>query len=362
MSMISKDRIEPAQTLEVVSDPTTINQSLFNRINSWTVGKGELSFPCVPAMLEKYLEQLQQLFITLGKPWSPAELEQLRQLMAKKLAAGFQESPHSRLIVRYETDKFPSIPSNNLVLSVNTHVSTMEEEYKRWTQVRTPPLFGKYPDAKVMAVAKTLGEPTQSPILDVGAGTGRNTMPLGRLGYPVLALEMVPAFLRQLASEVNREGLPVMVAQGNILSPKIQLPTTGYKLAVVAEVISHFRNLEQLRQLFTKMSEVIRPGGFLLLNGFLTLDGYQPTQLVREVAQVMWSYFYTPEEMAAATAGLPLELVSDESVFDYEKQHLPAEAWPPTGWFVQWSTGGDIFPLTEGKPPVELRWLLYRRT
>jgi hypothetical protein len=40
---------------------------------------------------------------------------------------------------------------------------------------------------------------------------------------------------------------------------------------------------------------------------------------------------------------------------------LPKEHWPPTGWFEQWSSGGDLFDLPLGRAPVELRWLAYRK-
>ena len=59
---------------------------------------------------------------------------------------------------------------------------------------------------------------------------------------------------------------------------------------------------------------------------------------------------------------LPFERVTDESVLEFEHEHLPAEAWPPTGWFVPWVAGQDLFDIPENRSPVELRWLSYRRT
>ncbi|MBD1938811.1 class I SAM-dependent methyltransferase [Microcoleus sp. FACHB-68] len=359
--MTPQETLMPAEQNIVITDSATLDQSITNRVDSWIVTRGELSLPCVPALLDKYVERLQALFESIGKPWKPEELERLRQLLAQKLATAFETSPHSRIIVKYETDKFPSTPTKRLVLSVSVLVSTVEDEYKMWTQTREPPLFGKHPDAKVMAVAAELGEPASAAILDVGAGTGRNTLPLARLGYPVQALEMVPAFLRQILAVVNAEGLPVMVTPGNILDPKIELPKANYKLAIVAEVVSHFRSVEQLKHLLTKMAEVLRPGGLLLFNMFLTIEGYEPDAVVRQMSEVAWSSLFTPAELAAALEGLPLELVSDESVYEYEQEHLPAEAWPPTGWFTQWAAGRDLFPISDGLPPIELRWLLYRR-
>jgi hypothetical protein len=59
--------------------------------------------------------------------------------------------------------------------------------------------------------------------------------------------------------------------------------------------------------------------------------------------------------------GLPLSLVADDSVFDYEKQHLPEGAWPPTSWYAAWVSGQDVFDVPRERSPIEMRWLVYRK-
>ncbi|HEY9809302.1 MAG TPA: class I SAM-dependent methyltransferase [Halomicronema sp.] len=352
----------PSQSLPIVTEPNRLQGLIANRLDSWTVGKGEISWPCVPSLTDEYLHRLEILFRILGKPWSSQELARLRELLATKLKSGFEVSPHSRLLIKFETDKFPSIPTNRLGLGISTIISTLEDEYKKWTQLRQPPLFGSHPDAKVMSTVEQLGQdPSTVAILDVGAGTGRNTFPLARLGYTVQALEPVPAFVQQMAVTTQAEGLPVIVTQGNVLDENLVLPQAHFKLAIVVEVVSHFRVFPQLQQFLQKMSEVLRPGGLLLFNTFLPVEGYEPTQVVREMSQVMWCSVFTRSELMAALKDLPFELVSDQSAYEFERQNLPAQAWPPTGWFEQWATGRDLFPISDGLPPVQLRWLLYRR-
>jgi uncharacterized protein YndB with AHSA1/START domain len=53
--------------------------------------------------------------------------------------------------------------------------------------------------------------------------------------------------------------------------------------------------------------------------------------------------------------------VSDESTHDFERAHLPAAAWPPTGWFEDWARGRDLYHLPGSTAPHELRWLVYRK-
>jgi hypothetical protein len=78
------------------------------------------------------------------------------------------------------------------------------------------------------------------------------------------------------------------------------------------------------------------------------------------MSELSWSYLITRQELQAAIEGLPLEIISDESVIEYEQKHLPDSAWPPTPWFVSWASGRDLFPVQE-IPPLELRWILVKR-
>jgi hypothetical protein len=77
---------------------------------------------------------------------------------------------------------------------------------------------------------------------------------------------------------------------------------------------------------------------------------------------------FTRRELEEASQGLPFVCVSDESSYAFEQQHLPRDAWPPTGRFPDrshwshWSRGSELFELPAGTAPHELRWLVYRRT
>jgi len=106
---------------------------------------------------------------------------------------------------------------------------------------------------------------------------------------------------------------------------------------------------------------VLAPGGRLVFNTFLARGGYTPDNAARELGQQTYTSIFTYPEVAAAAAMLPLELVSDESVYDYEKEHLPAESWPPTSWYAAWVCGQDTFDVPREECPIEMRWLVYRK-
>lgn len=338
-------------------DPIVIEQNLQLRFNYHSAATGEISMPCLPSMLDYSVSRLDRLFETIGHKLSEEKLGQLRDLVAAKIQDGFKASPHARLVVRYEPAK---APATGLDCSVATKVLSIADQYQSWIENREPPLFGGHPDAKVMATAETLGDPSTVRILDIGAGTGRNTLPLAQRGHSVDALELTPALAEILLKSAVEQSLPVRVIQGDILDPLVRMRAAHYKLAIVSEVITHFRDNDQVRLLFAKMCDVLQSGGLLLFNVFLAAEGYEPDNRVREMSQVAGSYIMTQQELNLALEDLPLDVVSDESVLDYEHAHLPQEAWPPTRWFVSWVSGHDVFPI-QGSSLMQLRWILCRR-
>jgi len=343
----------------LVTDPDLLNQATLRTLDARVSASGEIVLPCLPSMLEDYMQRLKGMFAALRKPLPTGETEDyLRRLLAFHLEKGFQESPHACLIIQFQPSQ-----SNPMGMACNVTIETFSiaENYNKWLETRTPPLFGSHPDAKVLAVVSQIPDPATAPILDIGAGTGRNTLPLAKLGYPVDALEITPGFAEELRTQAAAENLPVTVILGDVLDPEVPLRAEGYKLAIVVEVLSDFRSPDQIRQVLSRLCDHLQPGGLLLFNLFLAATGYEPTPMARELGPFQLSSIFTRGELAEALTGLPLQILSDESVYEYEHQHLPEASWPPTGWFSTWSTGRDLFFLEKGRPPMELRWILCRR-
>jgi 2-polyprenyl-3-methyl-5-hydroxy-6-metoxy-1,4-benzoquinol methylase len=322
--------------------------------------KGEFYLPCLPSMLDDYLKLLSDFLKNLGQNLDAAQTENLRTLIANALTEGFKNSPHANLIVSY----FPANPQTGLgggiTLNTKIQIESMAQKYHTWPDIRPEPLFGSHPDAKVMAIVAELPEPGKTAILDVGAGPGRNSLPLARLGYSVDAIELTPIFAEKLSAAATAEKLPIHVIQGDVLDPLLRMKTYRYKLAIATEVLSHFRYPEQVRLFLGKMSDAVLSGGFILFSTFLAVEGYEPDEMAKQMSELCWSYLITKQELEAAIEGLPLEIIADESVIEYEQKHLPDSAWPPTPWFVSWASGRDLFPVQE-TPPLELRWILVKR-
>jgi SAM-dependent methyltransferase len=333
-------------------------QALMRVVESRASATGEVTFPCIPSLCGEYVARIRDICALLGRSCSERELDELKASIEQGLVLGSRSSTSGMLIVSYETHPVPRV---GVKLSVRVKAYSTEERYARWLSEREPPIFGKLPDAKLMSLLRLLGASKHAPILDVGAGTGRNALPLARLGYPVTAIDSVPALVEQIERAASAERLLVQCIGASILSPDVTLEEGRYKLVVVSEVLSQFQNVDQVRTTFTKLARCVAPGGLVLANAFLAADDYEPDELAREVSRRVWSTLFTRAELRFITADLPFELVSDESAHDFEKQHTPPNDWPPTSWYESWSRGYNIFSPSSGIPPVELRWLVYER-
>ena len=211
------------------------------------------------------------------------------------------------------------------------------------------------------ALANEAADPTAHRVLDIGAGTGRNALALARRGHPVDVVELTAKFADMIRSDAERESLDVRVIQRDVFATMDDL-RRDYQLILVSEVVPDFRTTQQLRGVFELAAQCLAPGGRLVFNAFLARHGYTPDNAARELGEQMYTSMFTRDEMSTAAAGLPLELVADDSVYEYEKAHLPDGAWPPTGWYAEWVSGLDVFDVERENSPIELRWLVYQKT
>jgi SAM-dependent methyltransferase len=336
-----------------------LKQAMIRRLPRRLSGSGEMSLPPVPGLLEHYVKMFDLTWEGMGRKFTVPELDEFRSSLKARLEQAFNTSSTSKVVVTYQTD--PS-PKTSITWKIVAMVGTFADEYQHWVETRTPPLFGKHADAKAVDVARSLGAPAEVAVLDVGAGTGRNTLPLAREGFLVDAVEPAPALAKILKETLATEGITCGVIEGDILDAELVLPRPQYRLVLLSEVVaSHFRSVEQIRQLFEAAQRILAPGGVLLFNAFLSDSGYKPDDTARQLSQVLWCALFTRRDLEVASQGLPFERLADESAVTYEKDHLPEGQYPPTGWYEGWCGGQDLFDLPAERPPMELRWLAYRK-
>lgn len=345
----------PRRYSDFVGTTPELRQAMARRLYRRSTASGQISLPAAPGMLDEYVTMCDKLFESVGTKFTDEQLAEIREVLAEQLAVAFAASPRSSIVVSYEA------PVGKVL---HWHIKpvwwTVEAAYEDWISTREPPLFGTEPDARVWALASEAPDPTTHRVLDIGAGTGRNALALARRGHPVDVVEMTPKFADMIRAEAEREQLDVRVIQRDVFQT-IEDLNRDYGLILLSEVVSDFRSVEHVRALFQIAAQCLGPDGRLVFNTFLAREGFAPDSAVRELGQQMYTSIFTRPEMYSAAAQLPLELISDESVYEYEKANLPDGAWPPTSWYAEWVSGQDVFDVPREESPVEMRWLVFRK-
>lgn len=332
-----------------------LRDAIIRRLYRRSVGEGHITVPAVPALIDEYVQLCGNICATLGVWYTPEQSAQLRKTLEAELAKAFKASSRSEIVIT-----FGAPFGTGVNFRVEAQWRTIDADYDQWVDVRPAPLFGSEPDARVLALAAEAADPAACRVLDVGAGTGRNALALARRGHPVDAVEMTAKFAEVMRDEAERESLGVRVIQSEVFTA-MEGVHEQYQLVVLSEVVPDFRTTHELRGAFELAADCLAPGGSMVFNTFLARPGYSPDGAAREFGQHCNTMIFTRDEMSAAVTGLPLELLSDDSAYDYEKTHLPDGAWPPTGWFDGWASGLDVFDVEHGDSPIELRWLVYRK-
>ena len=335
--------------------PDALRPAMTRRLLRRAVTSGRIRLPAVPALLDDYQALCERSFAALGVTFNAEQQARLKSVLAGQLAAAYAASPRAEIVIAYE-----SPVGLNVNYTVTPSAASLGETYDHWVATREPPYFGTTADARVTALAAESPSPAACPVLDIGAGTGRNALALARRGHPVDAVELSGKFAAILREEAGRESLAVRVIEGDVFASLDDL-RHDYGLVVLSEVVSDFRTTAELRRMFELAATCLAPGGRLVFNVFLPQVGYTPDAAARELGLQVYTSIFTYPEVAAAVAGLPLSLVADDSVHDYEKQHLPAGAWPPTTWYADWVSGLDVFDVPRHESPIAMRWLVWRK-
>ncbi|MDT5140333.1 MAG: hypothetical protein QOD58_4595 [Mycobacterium sp.] len=337
-------------------DPSTLREAMTRRLYRRSIAAGQITVPAVPAMIDDYLKMCDNIFASVGAQQTAEEAAQLKSTLEAELARAYGASQRSNIVFSFHAP---------FGIGVNYRVKaewlTVAGDYDTWVGARQGPLFGTEPDARVSALAAQTADPRTHRVLDIGAGTGRNALALARRGHPVDAVEITPKFAEIIRAEAERESLDVHVIEGDAFDAMDGI-RSDYQLIVASEVTPEFRTTQELRGVLELAADCLAPGGQLVFNAFLPRPGYIPDSAALELGQQCHTMIFTRDEITSAAHQLPLQLVADDAAAEYEKTHLPQGAWPPTNWFAGWANGLDLFDVEPEESPIELRWLVYRKT
>ncbi len=337
-------------------EPSQLRDAMARRLYRRAIAVGQITVPAVPAMLDEYIKMCNHIFASAGAQQTAEESAQLKTMLESELARAYSASQRSSIVISYHAPF-----GIGLNYRVKAEWVTVAGDYDTWVGTREGPLFGTEADARVLALAGDAPAPRAYRVLDLGAGTGRNALALARRGHPVDAVEVTPKFAEIIRSEAERESLDVHVIEGDAFDT-MEGVRFDYQLIVASEVVPEFRTTQELRGVLELAADCLDPGGHLVFNTFLPRPGYLPDDAALQLGQQCNTMIFTRDDVTSAASQLPLELVADDPAIDYEQTHLPQGSWPPTAWFAGWANGLDLFDVEPEESPIELRWLVFRKT
>ena len=111
--------------------------------------------------------------------------------------------------------------------------------------------------------------------VDLGAGTGYQSLPLAELGFAVTAIDSSPTMLAQLAQHKDRlkPAGSIETLEGDLTALDQHLTDPVQLIVCMGDTLAHLETHEQVADLFVQARRLLANGGQLIL-GFR--DGSQP--------------------------------------------------------------------------------------
>jgi len=155
-------------------------------------------------------------------------------------------------------------------------------------------------------------------VLDLGCGSGRDTLFLAQQGFHVTAVDRSPEVIQQLQFTANQLALKNIRTICHSIDT-LTLPDPSYELINMANVL-HFLAKETAIELLDRVKNSLPSGGQIIIQAFTTKDVLFQTRRHK-------AYFET-EELRTLFADFDIELCEDQTVvdrphpgFDYPHEH-----------------------------------------
>ena len=110
--------------------------------------------------------------------------------------------------------------------------------------------------------------------IDLGCGTGFQSIPLAELGYSVLAVDSCAVLLSQLQESINN--LPVTTIHDDLLNFSKHLGNQAQLVVCMGDTLTHLDSLDAVCNLMFKVSQKLTEGGIVVL----TFRDYVSVELI----------------------------------------------------------------------------------
>jgi SAM-dependent methyltransferase len=145
--------------------------------------------------------------------------------------------------------------------TVQEHYDTLLAEHYDW--MFGVPVESKVAEQKIL-LHEILGTETTGVAVDLGCGSGFQTLALADLGYEVLALDISARLLRDLRARVGSRRITVKHA--NVLTLDSLVAKESVSVAVcMGDTLPHLSSRHEVSRLFQSVSRALEPGGRFIL-------------------------------------------------------------------------------------------------
>lgn len=196
---------------------------------------------------------------------------------------------------------------------------SIEKAYNEWS-AQYDINQNKTRDAEANALRKTLQPLSLDKVLEIGCGTGKNTVWLAQHCKHVTAVDFSEGMLQKAKEKVKYSN--VSFVQADLLQPWA-FEKDGYGLVVFSLVLEHIEHLEPV---FEKAQAVLRPGGYIYvgeLHPFKQYSGSKARYEKEGSNEVVQCYTHHISQFTKAAAGAGLQLAHLDEFFDDEAAPMP---------------------------------------
>jgi len=163
--------------------------------------------------------------------------------------------------------------------------------------------------------------PRTGEALDIGAGIGRNALPLAERGLRVLAVDLSDAGIEALRGLAARRGVSDRIEARVGDFRTMDLPAGRFSVVVAATVLDHVP-LDDARAVLARLAVALADDGVLFVEVLTTDDaGFTGEGPVSECQSAIAHYF-RPGELASLCADR-LRIIRYEEKWEWDRTHGP---------------------------------------
>lgn len=107
-------------------------------------------------------------------------------------------------------------------------------------------------------------------VLDLGCGSGKGALALGRRGFEVTGIDLSPVAIAHARAQAAREDLSIRFEQGDIAKP-LSFPQSGFD-AVISNLTLHMFAEAAVHRVVAECHRCLKSGGLLLFHVNSTAD------------------------------------------------------------------------------------------